>query len=377
MKKLLVATFLTSIVILPAYARPSSSSSFSRSYSRPSSSYSYSASRSYSAPSPSRSYSAPSYSSPSHSSSSSSSTTVIHNHSGGSSGGGFGSSFLGGMAGSFVGNALSDHHSGGGYYAPPSPPPVIEQAPVLPSQPITSAPSYSQPYQTVEYSHATPIWPWVLGGIVFAVGLYIFRIRNKSAYTKQPTGVTGLLKKRKALFPKNPDLIVGCHVNIPDCLGIDDGKLTFVMDNVGAQETTAIGKNDAYAHMYLGGEIDEDFVRVFLSSSEGGKPREAWAFSNVANNYGSDVQRFDSPSVTIDGKNWSQVTPPISDAETIITEDGEETERHYNESLFSRVIAGGEEFLLIRNISWSDASGHYHRAQRIFAGVSVPITCVS
>lgn len=377
MKKLLAATFLTSIVIIPAYARPSSSSSFSRSYSRPSSSYSYSASRSYSAPSPSRSYSAPSYSTPSRSYSSSSNTTAIHNHSGGSSGGGFGSSFLGGMAGSFVGNALSDHHSGGGYYAPPSPPTVIEQSPMIPSQSTTDTPPYSQSYQTVEYAHTTPIWPWVLGGVIFASGLYIFRRRNKSAYTKQPTGVTGFFKKRKVLFPKNPDLIVGCKVDVPSHLSDDTGNLTFVMDNVGVQESTAIGKNDAYAHLYLGGEIDEDFVRVFLSSPEGGKPRETWAFSNVANNYGSDAQRFDSSSATIDGKIWSQVTPPVSDTETIITDDGGETERYYNEVLFSREIKGGEEFLLIRNISWSDASGHYHRAQRIFAGVSIPITCVS
>ena len=373
MKKILAATFLTAVVILPAYARPSSSSSFSRSYSRPSSSYSYSASRSYSAPSASRSYSAPTYSAPSRSYSSSSNTTVIHNHSGGS-GGGFGSSFLGGMAGSVVGNALMDHHdSDGGRYIQPAPPPAIEGPP---ADTTVRTPSYTQTYQSVEYSHSTPIWPWVLGAGIIASSLYIFRRRNKSVYTKQSTGVTGFLKKRKALFPKNPDLIVGCKVDVPGHLGDDTGNLTFVMDNVGKQESTAIGKNDAYAHLYLGGEIDEDFVRVFLSSPEGGKPREAWAFSNVSNNYGSDVQRFDSPSVTIDGKNWSQVTPPISDVETIITEDGEETERHYNESIFSRVIAGGKEFLLIRNISWSDASGHYHRAQRIFAGVSIPISSV-
>lgn len=374
MKKLLAATILASIAVTPAYARPSSSSSFSRSYSRPSSSYSYSASRSYSAPSYSapRPYSAPSTS---RSYSSSSNTTVIHNHSGSSGGGGFGSSFLGGMAGSVVGNALMNHHDSGGYYA--SPPPA---------QPVIASPSSSvydedsQPQttpQVIEYRHSAPIWPWFLGAGVLAAGIYIFRRRNKSAYTKQSTGVSGYFKKRKALFEKNPDLIVGCKVSVPDHLGDDTGNLTFVMDNVGAQESTAIGKNDAYAHLYLGGEIDEDFVRVFLSSSEGGKPREAWAFSNVANNYGSGVQKFDGPSVTIDGKNWSQVTPPLSDTETIITDDGEETERYYNEVLFSREITGGEEFLLIRNISWSDASGHYHRAQRIFAGVSVPITCVS
>lgn len=166
-------------------------------------------------------------------------------------------------------------------------------------------------------------------------------------------------------------------MNIPDCLGRDDGKLTFVMDNVGEQESTAIGKNRAFAHLYLGDEIDEDFVRLFLSSPEGGKPREAWVFSNVANNYGSEIDMFAGAEVTLDGKVWSKIALPIMGTETIVTKDGEEITRQYNEFLMSRDIPNGTEFMLVRNISWADSDGDNHRAQRLFAGVSIPATCVS
>lgn len=281
------------------------------------------------------------------------------------------------MAGSFVGNALSSRHDGGGYYAPPSPPPVFSEPTPTGPQVYGDDTPYAQSYQSVEYTHTAHIWPWVLGAGVLGIGAYLFRRRNKSVYTKQSDGVAGFFKKRKALFPKNPDLIVGCRVDIPDCLGRDDGKLTFVMDNVGEQESTAIGKNDAYAHLYLGGEIDEDFVRVFLSNPEGGKPMEAWAFSNVSNNYGSDVQRFAGQSIFLDDKNWDKVTPFVSGRETIITDDGEETERNYNETLFSRFALDEVEFLLIRNLTWTDTSGNSHQAQRLFAGVSIPISYVS
>lgn len=368
MKKLLTATFLATLVITPAFARPSSSSSFSRSYSRPSSSYSYSASRSYSAPS--RSYSAPtrSYSAPSRSySSSSSSSTVIHNH---SSGGGFGSSFLGGMAGSVLGNALSNHSYGGGYSSAPPP-----------------APAYSEPYGTepetvvstpVVYERHSSTWPWVflvLGGVIGAY--FIFRRKTKSVYTKASSGIIGALKKRKALYPLNPDFVVGCRVSVPTDLGNDTGKLTFVMDNVGEQKSTAIGKNDAFAHLYLGGEIDEDFVRVFVSSSDGGKPREAWAFSNVANYYGSDQISDLGRSVNIDNKTWLFYSGTMHGEETIITEDGGEITRFFREVMYSRDAGGVDEYLLIRNLSWSDPDGMRAGAQRLYGGVSIPISSIA
>lgn len=367
MKKLITSTFLATLVITPAFARPSSSSSFSRSYSRPSSSSSYSASRSYSAPSyspPFRSYSAPSRS---YSSSSSSSSAVIHNH---SSGGGFGSSFLGGMAGSMVGNALSSHSNGGGYVSAPPP-----------------APAYSEPYGS-EQEHIFSAnvvddrnlysWIWLFIGIGVIIGVYfIINRKTKSVYTKSSYGIIGAFRKRKALYPLNPDFVVGCRVSIPAELGNDTGKLTFVMDNVGEQKSTAIGKNDAFAHLYLGGEIDEDFVRIFISSSEGGKPREAWAFSNVANYYGSEQISNLGRSVNIDNKTWFFHSGTMHGEETIITEDGKETTRLFREVMYSRDAGGVDEYLLIRDLSWSDPDSTRASAQRLYGGVSIPVSSIA
>lgn len=359
MNKLLTALLLASVATAPAMARPSSSSSFSRSYSRPSSSFSYSASRSsssfsrpsYSAPrsySSSRSYSAASTYSSTH-------TTVVHNHS--SSGGGFGSSFLGGMMGSMVGNSLSQPHgyvSGGGSYN------------AAPQQDYSD---YSAPVTEVSYVNHSAIWPWVVFPLLgIGVATFLFMNRKKSVYSKPRKGIFRSVISHVALYKGNPGLIPGVIVNIPESLGVDDGKHTFVMDNVGKQPATAIGKNDAYAHLYFGDGLDEDFVRVFVSSNEGGKPREAWVFSNVDNRYGDYVSLW-NPTVNLDGKVWvSNLPSTMSGTETIIDKDGNETDRSYTERLYR----SGDEYMLIRNLSDSES-----RAQRLYAGVSIPVSSIA
>lgn len=371
MKNFLTFALLASACFTQAYARPSSSSSFSSSYSRPSSSYSYSSSRSssiFSYSRPSYSYSRPSYAAPrsytpppvvSHS------TTVIHGHT--NSGGGFGSSFLGGMAGAVVGNALSGPH--GSLVGPP---------PVYSNEGYSLPPQVSDPQvvsQGYDNSSAGNGWIWGIVASLFALpfaivgGILVYsKTKKKTIYDKPRSTVASSIAKASPLYPKNPGLVPGVIVNIPKEFGDDTGVRSFVMDNVGTQEVTAIGKNDAFAHLYLGDAIDEDFVRVFVSSDEGGKPREAWAFSNVHNIY-FGYMAIKKDVFVHDGKTYRFLTYKSHHTHEVISNsDGEKWGRSVEEALYQ----SDDEFLLIRNIEDGPS-----RAQRFYAGVSIPVSYIA
>ena len=139
----------------------------------------------------------------------------------------------------------------------------------------------------------------------------------------------------------------------------------------------AIRKNSEFVDLYLNGEIDEDFVRFFFLYYTDGEPRKGWKFSNIANYYGSDQISNLGRFVNIDNKTWLFHSGTMHGEETIITEDGKETTRLFREVMYSRDAGGVDEYLLIHDLSWSDPDGVRAGAQRLYGGVSIPVSSIA
>lgn len=153
MKKLIIL-FLVALCVSQSWGRAGGGVSVGRSSASSSSSSSASAYRapSYSAPSVPRPYVAPP-----------SNTTVINNGGSGGGGGGFGSSFLGGMAGAVVGNAITH---------PTVVAPMVPTAPMAPAiaqQGVAQIPAQNS---TVVVQEASSFWSWFwFIGLLALVGL--------------------------------------------------------------------------------------------------------------------------------------------------------------------------------------------------------------
>lgn len=328
-------------------------------------------------------------------------TTVIHNDNR-STGSGMGAAFVGAAAGAIVGHALTDHPA---YAAAPSPypsaPPAAYAAPVQApvAAPVQTAPQVVYVPQPVEAHHSgSLLWFFMFLAAILAIGAFIvsrrlgYRVGGKaSAHVVAKSPLRGIV--RKALFKNNPELTPGVKVSLPPKFFTETSGHSFVVDNVnpGSTQVNTLGKLDAYAYLYLGDTKDQDFVRLFASTDEGGPITEAWVFSHVSAQTGRNLsavlascqQMASLPVVpTFGGYAWNNA---LGDArtinegiETLVDSDNKQTTRNVREYLYTRLTDNGQiEYLLVRFLGWTDASGETHKVANLYTGAEVPPSVVS